>query len=276
MSRHVHVSSRTMSDYMRDISGEQLITIEEETRLADLIHNGTQAERTQAMNRLVCANLKLVVKLAHEFKFGAVAFDDLVAEGNLGLITAAEKFDPSKGAKFSCYAAWWIKQAMRHALMWQSKLIRVPGVSAAHMRSIDKATTDYFSENGKEPTTEELSEMTGIGTHTIDSLRGVAYETLYMEEQVNADSDTTFEEMMAEQDNGDDTRATCIDRVHDALEQLSDMDRFIITSTYGIDCKAVLDTKQIAQRTGLPTQEIKRRVDLIIGRMRGILSKISA
>ena len=124
------IRTENITSYMRDIKQIPLINRDKEAELSAMIHSDDDMQVLAARNELVCSNLRLVVKIAHDFKQYRLPFDDLVAEGNIGLIRAAEKFDPGKGAKFSCYAAWWIKQAMRKAIANQTRTIRVPGQCA--------------------------------------------------------------------------------------------------------------------------------------------------
>ena len=143
----------SMKGYMRDIKQIPLITVEEEVELAARIKKGDLI----AKEKLIGANLRLVVKIAHDFKGMGFSLPDLVSEGNMGLIRATEKFDPAKGAKFSSYAAWWIKQAMRRAISEKSKTIRIPVASVSKMLKIRKMYDILEKEYQPEPTNAELA-----------------------------------------------------------------------------------------------------------------------
>ncbi|MFA6292324.1 MAG: sigma-70 family RNA polymerase sigma factor, partial [Victivallales bacterium] len=129
----------TMKVYMQDIGQISLVTKEEEVELAAKIHGTDMKLKEEARATLIKANLRLVVKIAHDFKGLGLPLLDLISEGNIGLMRAVEKFDPAKGAKFSSYAAWWIKQSMRRALANQSKTIRIPVQSAGKINKIKSA-----------------------------------------------------------------------------------------------------------------------------------------
>ena len=184
---------------MRDIKQIPLINRDKEAELSAMIHSDDDMQVLAARNELVCSNLRLVVKIAHDFKQYRLPFDDLVAEGNIGLIRAAEKFDPGKGAKFSCYAAWWIKQAMRKAIANQTRTIRVPGQCAQKMIHIDKARRQFVSEHQRQPTISELAQLTGYSEKSVLGLSRAATETYSMDDVVRAGSDTTFGEMLPEE-----------------------------------------------------------------------------
>ena len=119
-------SEESLKIYLREISKTPLLTIEQETDLAEKIKNGTLAERGEARDLMIRANLRLVVKLAQDYANYGVPVTDLISEGNMGLMKAVERFDPEKGGKLSTYAAWWIKQSIKRALANQSKTIRLP------------------------------------------------------------------------------------------------------------------------------------------------------
>lgn len=258
--------------YMNDIRKYPRITTDEENRLAAIIANGTPEERQAAKDKLVCANLRLVVKIAHDFKSYGLGFADLVAEGNLGLSRAAVKFDPSKGAKFSCYAAWWIKQAIRKALMWQGRTVRVPGGSAQKLLTLTKARTAYITEHGEAPDIDTLVELTGLTARQIETLDKAATETYSMDTPVSEDSATTFDQLLAETADDDDheERARRSYALDAALASLSQLDRLIITRMFGLDC-ATMDARMLAQETGLTADSVQQHADAALAELRALM-----
>ncbi|NCC66519.1 MAG: sigma-70 family RNA polymerase sigma factor [Spirochaetia bacterium] len=148
----------TMKVYMQDIGQISLVTKEEEVDLAAKIHGTDPKAHEEARATLIQANLRLVVKIAHDFKGLGLPLLDLISEGNIGLMRAGEKFDPAKGAKFSSYAAWWIKQSMRRALANQSRTIRIPVQSAGKINKIKSVRMKLTEELGREPTDAEIAE----------------------------------------------------------------------------------------------------------------------
>ncbi len=170
----------TMKEYMRDIGQIPLITREEEAELADRIKNGDETAR----EKLISSNLRLVVKIAHDFKGMGLPLQDLVAEGNIGLMRATEKFDPKKGAKFSSYAAWWIKQAMRRALSEKSKTIRIPVASVTKIIRIRNVRQKLIQELGREPTDGEISAKTDLSERVVRRLRLADMKTLSLHDPI--------------------------------------------------------------------------------------------
>lgn len=258
--------------YMNEIRKLDRITVAEEVELFHRMHSGTEAERAEARDRLITTNLRLVVKIAHDFKHTGLGFADLVSEGNMGLLLAADKFDPAKGAKFSCYAAWWIKQAMRKAISWQSKMIRIPGGSAHKIANMTKARARFAAEFGREPDEDELAALTGYGTATIRVLGKAAVETMSMNETVSDDSSTTFETVLSERaDDTAETRARA-DGVHKVLDNLSELDRMVVAYSFGIGCTAK-GQAEISKETGLSLAGIAERLSSALAKMRNALGE---
>ena len=164
------VSDETIKSYMRNISAIPLVSREEEVELAGLIKQGSE----EAREKLIVSNLRLVVKIAHDYKSLGIPLNDLIAEGNIGLMKAVERFRPDKGAKFSSYAAWWIKQAIRRVIANQSRIIRIPIQSANKINKIHKVSMKLAEELGRIPTSQEIASELDIAQKTVDSLKGCA------------------------------------------------------------------------------------------------------
>ncbi|MEM7387365.1 MAG: sigma-70 family RNA polymerase sigma factor, partial [Verrucomicrobiota bacterium] len=147
-----------MNRYFGEISREELLTAEEEVSLGRRIRNGDEGARQKLIER----NLRLVVVLAKPYRRFGLDLEDLVAEGNVGLIQAVERFDPEMGCRFSTYAAWWIKQFVRKALVDQSRTIRVPVHVLSKLRSVRKLEQQLAADLGRKPSAEEMKEITGM------------------------------------------------------------------------------------------------------------------
>ena len=160
----------SIKSYMKSISSIPLIKKADEIELAKLIEEGSEAAR----EKMIVANLRLVVKIAHDFKSLGVPLNDLIAEGNIGLMKAVEKFRPDKGAKFSSYGAWWIKQSMRRAIADQSRVIRIPIQSAVKIKKIQRASLELAEKLGRIPTEAEIAEELEISEKTVHTLKGSA------------------------------------------------------------------------------------------------------
>ena len=270
------IETESIDAYMNDISGYDRITPAEENELSRLMREGTPQERQYARDRLITTNLRLVVKIAHDFKMYGVGMADLVAEGNVGLMTAASKFEPGHGAKFSCYAAWWIKQAMRKAIAWQSRTIRIPGGSAQKLVHINKAMARLFAENGREPSIEEIAEATGYSIITVGGLLSSATETYSMSETISEDSATTFESSLAEtREDETEERGKRLSALHDALARLTDLERMVVGTLYGIG-EHLGSLREVALESGVPVQELKDKAPGILDQLRGLMAPAMA
>ncbi|HBE55708.1 MAG TPA: RNA polymerase subunit sigma, partial [Prevotellaceae bacterium] len=141
--------------YLQEIGREPLITVEEEVELSRLIKKGDEAARTKLVN----ANLRFVVSVAKQYQNQGLTLPDLISEGNIGLIKAAEKFDETRGFKFISYAVWWIRQTILQALAEQSRLVRLPLNQVSAVNKISKAITKFEQEHERKPSTDELAEI---------------------------------------------------------------------------------------------------------------------
>src|SRR5574344_1185840 len=151
-------SSAALDKYLVEIGREELITTDEEVELAQRIHRGDQ----QALEKLTRANLRFVVSVAKQYQNQGLSLPDLINEGNLGLIKAAEKFDETRGFKFISYAVWWIRQSILQALAEQSRIVRLPLNQVGSLNKINKALGKFEQENERQPSNEELAEMIDI------------------------------------------------------------------------------------------------------------------
>jgi RNA polymerase primary sigma factor len=160
----------TLQMYLQEIGKTALLTVAEEIKLAKRIHRGDKAAR----DHMITANLRLVVKIAMDYKDFGLPLLDLISEGNIGLIKAVERFDPAKGGKLSTYAAWWIKQSIKRALANQSKTIRLPVHLVDKISKMRRTAMVLTEELGREPTDEELARELQIPTSKVAHLKSVS------------------------------------------------------------------------------------------------------
>src|SRR6201997_3885736 len=153
--------------YLRQIGQIKLLTPQEEIDLAARIKKGDREARTLMIN----ANLRLVIKIAHDYANLGLPLLDLVSEGNIGLMKAVERFDPAKGGKLSTYAAWWIKQSIKRALANQSKTIRLPVHLVDKISKMNRVASQMSEELGREPTDDELAEEVGLSLRSVSQLK---------------------------------------------------------------------------------------------------------
>ena len=159
-------NNEALDRYLNEIAREPMLTPEEEAELAIKIHKGGK-EGEQARDRLVSANLRFVVSVAKQYQNQGIFLTDLINEGNMGLVKAAEKFDETRGFKFISYAVWWIRQSIIEALAVKSRIVRVPLNQVGIAGKVNRATDQFVQLNGRIPSTQELSQITGIDENTI-------------------------------------------------------------------------------------------------------------
>lgn len=264
-TRNTTVVTEDISRYMKDIEGYKLISRQREIELSNMIHHGTPEEKAAAREELITSSLRLVVKIAHDFKRYGMTFADIVAEGNRGLIIAADKFLPGKGAKFSCYATWWIKQSIRKALAEQCHTIRIPGGATQKVLNLEKVKHSFRSQFNREPTDEELQEITGMTKKQLENINKADLKVYSIEAQVSEDDPKkgTFGEVIKENLDDNSQRSAemeaVVQELHKAMEGLSDRDKYILQHCYGIGADR-LDEPTVCQETGLPITRLHVRL----------------
>src|ERR1700676_936714 len=189
-------SDTGLSRYLREIGRIPLLTPEQEIGLAGKIQKGD----AEARERMINSNLRLVVTIAHDYANLGLPLLDLISEGNIGLTKAVERFDPTKGAKLSTYAMWWIKQSIKRALANQSKTIRLPVHLADKLAKIRRVSLQMSDEFGREPTDDELGEEIGIASEKVARLKSVGIRPASLDAPVGDDDSTEFGEMIGDED----------------------------------------------------------------------------
>jgi RNA polymerase primary sigma factor len=220
--------------FLKDIGKVRLLTAQEEVELAKRIWRGDLA----AKRRMVESNLRLVVSIAKNYRNQGLPFLDLIQEGTIGLVRAAEKFDYRKGFKFSTYATWWIRQAIARALADQARTIRIPVHIVEKLNKIRRAERSLVTELGREPTAEEIAEVTGIDPGEVDSIKRSAQAPISLEKPVGDEEQSEFGQFIAdEQAESPYERAAEIltkEALREALENLSYRERRVLELRYGL------------------------------------------
>ena len=249
--------SLSLDKYLQEIGREDLITVEEEVELAQRIRNGDRA----ALEKLTRANLRFVVSVAKQYQNQGLSLPDLINEGNLGLIKAAEKFDETRGFKFISYAVWWIRQSILQALAEQSRIVRLPLNQVGSLNKINKALGKFEQENERQPSTEELSEMIDIPKDKIaDTLRvsgrHVSVDAPFVEGEDNSLLDVLPNDDSPSADKGlnNESLSTEIER---ALQILTPREREIIKSFFGIGCQE-MTLEEIGERLDLTRERVRQ------------------
>src|SRR5471032_419701 len=229
--------------YLREIGQTPLLTREEEVKLARRIKRGDQAAR----QHMIKANLRLVVKIAHDYSNYGLPLLDLISEGNIGLMKAVERFDPKKGGKLSTYAAWWIKQSIKRALANQSKTIRLPVHLVDKISKMRRTALRMAEELGRDPTDEELAAELNTTAHKVSQLRTVSIRPASLDAPMGEDENTQFGDIVKDEDAlspFEMLRDKAIKHdLEEALEELDERERMIVRARFGLDGEKPLDRK---------------------------------
>ena len=229
--------SASLDKYLQEIGREDLISVEEEVELAQRIRNGDQ----RALDKLTRANLRFVVSVAKQYQNQGLSLPDLINEGNLGLIKAAQKFDETRGFKFISYAVWWIRQSILQALAEQSRIVRLPLNQVGSLNKISKELSKFEQENQRRPSAEELANRLDIPVEKISSTISVSGRSISVDAPFAEGEDNCMLDVMA---SGDDSRT---DKVvdHESMAQelnqvlskvLKEREIKIIRYCFGIGC----------------------------------------
>ena len=259
--------SASLDKYLQEIGKEELITVEEEVELAQRIRKGDQ----EALEKLTKANLRFVVSVAKQYQNQGLSLPDLINEGNLGLIKAAEKFDETRGFKFISYAVWWIRQSILQALAEQSRIVRLPLNQVGSLNKINKAFGRFEQENERVPSPEELADMLDIpkekvsdtlrvsGRHvSVDAPFADGEDNNLLDVLVNADSPNADRGLINE------SLATEVDR---ALDTLTDREKDIIKYFFGIGYPE-MTLEEIGEKFGLTRERVRQIKEKAIRRLR--------
>ena len=253
--------SASLDKYLQEIGKEELITVEEEVELAQRIKKGDQ----EALEKLTKANLRFVVSVAKQYQNQGLSLPDLINEGNLGLIKAAEKFDETRGFKFISYAVWWIRQSILQALAEQSRIVRLPLNQVGSLNKINKAFARFEQEHERTPSPEELA--TELVTDTLRVAgRHVSVDAPFADGEDNSLLDVLVNPDSPNADRGliNESLSTEVDR---ALETLTERERDIIKYFFGIGCSE-MTLEEIGEKFDLTRERVRQIKEKAIRRLR--------
>src|SRR6202045_2144617 len=251
-------SDTSIKLYLREIMRVPLLTPQDEITLAARIKKGDQKARAW----MIKANLRLVVKIAHEYSNLGLPLLDVISEGNIGLMKAVEHFDPAKGGKLSTYGAWWIKQSIKRALANQSKTIRLPVHLIDKIYKLYRASLTMSEELGREPTDEELSEEIGISSAKLSQLKKVSIRPASLDAPISDDDSTEFGEIV-----GDEDAQTPFELLRDKnlrnevgglLDVLDDREKKIIFQRFGLDGGKPKTLEEVGKKFGVTRERIRQ------------------
>ncbi|MBK6283248.1 MAG: RNA polymerase sigma factor RpoD/SigA [Draconibacterium sp.] len=259
--------SASLDKYLQEIGKEELITVEEEVELAQRIKKGDQA----ALEKLTRANLRFVVSVAKQYQNQGLSLPDLINEGNLGLIKAAEKFDETRGFKFISYAVWWIRQSILQALAEQSRIVRLPLNQVGSLNKINKAFSKFEQEHERKPSPEELAESLDLPADKVADTLRVSGRHVSVDAPFVDGEDNSLLDVLVNNDSPSADRVLIMEslakEIHRALATLTERESDIIRLFFGIGCQE-MTLEEIGERFGLTRERVRQIKEKAIRRLR--------
>ena len=259
--------SASLDKYLQEIGREELIGVDEEVELAQRIRKGDQA----ALEKLTKANLRFVVSVAKQYQNQGLSLPDLINEGNLGLIKAAEKFDETRGFKFISYAVWWIRQSILQALAEQSRIVRLPLNQVGSLNKINKALSKFEQDNERMPSPDELADILDIPRDKIaDTLRvsgrHVSVDAPFVDGEDNSLLDVLVNNDSPNADKGL-VNESLNKEIERALSTLTERERDIVKDFFGIGTQE-MTLEEIGEKFGLTRERVRQIKEKAIRRLR--------
>ncbi|MCK5729486.1 MAG: RNA polymerase sigma factor RpoD/SigA [Draconibacterium sp.] len=259
--------SASLDKYLQEIGKEELITVEEEVELAQRIKKGDQV----ALEKLTRANLRFVVSVAKQYQNQGLSLPDLINEGNLGLIKAAEKFDETRGFKFISYAVWWIRQSILQALAEQSRIVRLPLNQVGSLNKINKAFSKFEQEHERKPSPEELAESLELPADKVADTLRVSGRHVSVDAPFVDGEDNSLLDVLVNNDSPNADRALIMEslakEIFRALATLTERESDIIRLFFGIGCQE-MTLEEIGERFGLTRERVRQIKEKAIRRLR--------
>ncbi|MBK9141719.1 MAG: RNA polymerase sigma factor RpoD/SigA [Candidatus Melainabacteria bacterium] len=254
--------------YLGQIRQESMLTPEEERALGQAVVNGGPGAR-RARDRLVSSHLRLVIKIARKFGGTGLPFEDLVQEGNVGLINAAERFDPGKG-RFATYAWWWIRQAIRQYAIDNGRTIRIPTTRVREIQKLN-ATIKELSASGGTPTAEQVAASMGVDLETVHDLLLFSREPVSLNTNIG-DGDTELGELVADVNAVDPEeaaiRANLVEVLRGVVETLPEREKHVLTLRFGLDGEGERTLEEVSHVYGVSRERIRQIEAKALGRIR--------
>jgi RNA polymerase primary sigma factor len=260
--------------YLREIGQVKLLTIKEEVELAGRIKKGDR----KAREMMIKANLRLVVKIAHDYENLGLPLLDLISEGNIGLMKAVERFDPSKGGKLSTYAAWWIKQSIKRALANQSKTIRLPVHLVDKIGRMRRVATRLQEEFGREPTDEELAEELAMPVHRVTQLRSAGIRPASLDAPISEEDSNTFGEVIADESAESPysqlEEETLANMLREMVKTLEPREATILSYRFGLDGSQERTLEEVGERFQVTRERIRQIQNIALHKLRRMINKL--
>ncbi len=259
--------SASLDKYLQEIGKEDLITVEEEVELAQRIRKGDQ----EALEKLTKANLRFVVSVAKQYQNQGLSLPDLINEGNLGLIKAAEKFDETRGFKFISYAVWWIRQSILQALAEQSRIVRLPLNQVGSLNKINKAFARFEQEHERTPSPEELARALDLPKEKVSDTLRVSGRHVSVDAPFADGEDNSLLDVLVNADSPNADRGLINEslgtEVERALATLTEREKDIVKYFFGIGCQE-MTLEEIGEKFGLTRERVRQIKEKAIRRLR--------
>ena len=262
--------------YLREIGQVKLLTPQEEIELAARIKKGDKKAREQ----MIKANLRLVVKIARDYEGIGLPLLDLISEGNIGLMKAVERFDPSKGGKLSTYGSWWIKQSIKRALANQSKTIRLPVHLVDKISKMRRTAMRLQEELGREPTDDELGGELGISASRVAQMRLAAIRPASLDAPIGDEDSNNFSEVV--QDEAADTpyeqleEKTVTRMLQEMVKTLDPREATILRARFGLDGGPERTLEEVGEKFGVTRERVRQIQNIALKKLRKMIEKLEA
>lgn len=264
-------NSEALDKYLVEIGRAPMISIEEEIELAQQIRKGGRVGE-RAKNKLVEANLRFVVSVAKQYQHQGLTLTDLIDEGNIGLIKAAERFDETRGFKFISYAVWWIRQSILQAIAEQSRIVRLPLNQVSAISKINQVTNEFIQQHNRRPSIHELSELTGIDESRIRQSQNADNHHMSIDAPFSDDDDNSMADMLSGGEDSRTDRSVDFESMSDDLKAvlkktLKDREITIVTECFGIGCHEK-GLEEIGTEMGLTRERVRQIREKAIEKIR--------
>src|SRR5260221_4121040 len=267
-------SETSIKIYLREIGQTALLTPQQEIELAARVKKGDQKARAW----MIKANLRLVVKIAHDYSNLGLPLLDLISEGNIGLMKAVERFDPAKGGKLSTYGSWWIKQSIKRALANQSKTIRLPVHLVDKISKMRRTAMKLQEELGHEPTDEELADEMGMTAMRVRQMRQAAIRPASLDAPIGDDDSNNFSDVVQDEnatspyENLEDKTVT--DMLQDMVKHLDEREATILRFRFGLDGGSEKTLEEVGKKFGVTRERVRQIQNLALRKLRKMIEKL--
>ncbi len=250
--------SKSIDKYLSDVSKEEMITAEEEVRLAKRIKKGDQA----ALNKMVSANLRFVISVSKQYQGHGLKLEDLIAEGNIGLIIAAKRFDETKGFKFISYAVWWIRQSIMQAIAENSRVVRLPLNKVSAIQKVSHASSQLEQKFERPPSHDEIGELLEANAESVSNLFSYSQRQVSVDAPLMEGEDNSLLAVMPNSDSTVPTDTLMVESLRCDIERvlvhLKEREAEVLRLTYGLSGLPPMTLEEIANNLGLTRERIRQ------------------